>query len=312
MITTKKVLSVLLISSSLFGAGAASAFAFSDVQDNNQRAMVESLQKKGIIQGVSADKFAPQKVITSAQAIQMIVKATGLQMNPNFSGKSFSTVPDGAWYADAVNIAVQHGLPVTAETKWNEPILREDFAKLLAAAVQQTGDYPLIMMYINVADEKNMKEESRGAVQFLLLTKITELEEGDKFLPKHQLTRMEAAQMIYAAMQFIQNHKQDDVKGNDQAGEDISIQIVKVNNEVNKVILTKDDLPHPGYGIAVTSIDFTNQNEAIVYYSITQPDPDMMYPQVISKASTEAYVPSKYKIKVKADKAESVNVKNKL
>lgn len=305
MTKTTKILSALLISSSLLGAGAASASAFADVQDSGQLAIVKSLQSRGIIQGITAAKFAPQNTITSAQAVQMVVKATGLQANPNFSGKSFNSVPEGAWYADAVNIAAQHGLPVSAETKWNKPMTREDFANLLATAIQKTGNYPLIMMYINVADEGQMKEESRGAVQFLLLTKMAELDKNDKFHPKQEMTRMEAAKLTHAAIQFIEKHKQNDVDEQEQADESISTQIVKVNDEVNKVVITKDNLPHPGYGIAVTSIDFVSAKEAVIYYKVTQPDPDKMYPQVISKSTVETYVPSQYDLKVKAETAIS-------
>lgn len=299
MTKTTKIISALLITSSLLGAGAASASAFSDIEDSGNQAIVKSLQDKGIIQGITTEKFAPQKTITSAQAVQMVVKATGLKELPNFSGKSFSNVPDGAWYTDAVNIAAQHGLPVSADTKWNEPMAREDFANLLATAVQKTGNYPVIMMYINIADESQMKEENRGAVQFLLLTQIAKLDKGDKFHPQQKVTRMEAAKLTHAAMQFIKDHKQDNVGKVEQDGDDISTQIVKVNDKVNKVVITKDNLPNPGYGIAVTSIDFISDKQAIVYYKVVQPDPNKMYPQVISKSSAEVYVSSQYDIKVK-------------
>lgn len=299
MTKTTKIISALLISSSLLGAGVVSAGAFSDIEDRGNQAIVKSLQDKGIIQGITTDKFAPQKTITSAQAVQLVVKATGLKELPNFSGKSFESVPDGAWYANAVNIAVQHGLPVSAETKWNEPMTREDFANLLAAAVQKTGNYPVILMYMHIADESQIKEENRGAVQFLLLTKIAELDKGAKFHPEQNLTRMEAAKMTHAAMQFIKEHKQGTVGEGEQNGDDISTQIVKVNDKVNKVVITKDNLPNPGYAVAVTSIDFVNGKQAIVYYTVIQPDPNKMYPQVISKSSAEAYVSSQYDVKVK-------------
>lgn len=301
MTKTTKLLSALLISSSLLGAGAASASAFSDVQDRDQLAIVKSLQSKGIIQGITSDKFAPQRTITSAQAIQMVIKATDLKEYPNFSGKSFSTVPDGAWYADAVNIAAQNGLPVTTETKWNEPMTREDFAHLLATAVQKTGNYPVILMYINIADESQIKEESRGAVQFLLLTKIAELSKAGQFNPKQEMTRIEAAEMTHAAMEFIENHKQRNVDDSEKVQGGVSFQVEKVNAEVNKVIITKDNLPHPGYGLAVTSIDFMSSKEAVINYMIIQPDPDKLYPQVISKSSVETYVPSNYEVKVKEE-----------
>lgn len=298
---TLKMMAALLISSSLMVTGAASASAFSDVKDSKQREIVKELQTKGIISGISADKFAPGKTITAAQAVKMVVKAVGLKALPNLTGKSFPSVPKGAWFAAAVNIAAMHGLPVNNEMKWNQPITKEEFANLLYAAIQATGDYPVIMMYIHVADEKEMKKESTAAVQFLLLTKIAELDKDSKFHPKKQLNRMEAAKMTHAAMKFIAEHaKKPPVDDKEQPGDGVTTDIIKVNDEVNKVVITKDNLPHPGYGIAVTNIEFKANNEAVVYYKVTQPDPDKMYPQVISKASTEVYVSAKYKVTVKA------------
>ena len=291
------MLSALLLTSSLFGAGAASAF--SDVKDKDQLNVVQSLQSKGIIKGVTSDRFVPNKTITNAQAIQLVVKATKLDEQPNLTGKSFKTVPENAWYADAVNIAVMHGLPVSEDTKWNEAITREDFANLLSSAIQKTGNYPVIMMYIHVADEEQMKEDSRGAVQFLLLTKIAELDKDNKFNPKKPLTRMEAAQMTHAAIRFIEQHNQEAVDEEEQTGDGVSVETVKVNDEVNKIVITKDNLPHPGYSIGIHSIEFTSDKEAVVYYKVNQPDPDKMYPQVISESSAETFVPAQYSVKVK-------------
>lgn len=299
MTKTIKVLTALLISSSILGIGAGSAAAFSDVQDNDQLMIVKALQTKGIIQGIHNDKFAPQKSITSAQAIQMVVKAMGFKMNPNFSGKTFNTVPEAAWYADAVNIATQYGLPISADTKWNEPMNREDFANLLASAIQETGDYPLIAMYLHVADENQITKETRGSVQFLLLTKIATLDKEEKFHPKQELTRIEATEMTHAAMQFIETYKQINLGESEQAGDDISTQIVKINTDVNKIMITRHNLPHPGYGIKVTSIDFVSDKTAIIYYKLILPEMDKMYPQVISKSSVEVYVPSHYEVLVK-------------
>ncbi|KKO53341.1 S-layer homology domain-containing protein [Paenibacillus sp. DMB20] len=299
---TMKIVTTLLISSSLLGAGAASAFAFTDIEDSGQLAIVKALQSKGIIQGITADKFAPKKTITAAQAIQMVIKATGLEAYPNYSGKSFSSVPDRAWYADAVKIAAMHGLPVSNETKWNEPVTREDFANLLYSAISETGNYPVVLMHINVADEDQMKKESIGAVQFLLLTDITDLDKDGKFHPKENLTRIEAAKMTHAAMKFIAEHKHNTPGQDDTAEEGISTKVVKVTDEVNKVVITKDGLPNPGYSIAVDSIDFVTDSEAVVYYKVIGPDPGKMYPQVISKSSVDVFVPSKFTVKVRAAK----------
>lgn len=295
---TTKLLTAMLVTSSLLGAGAASAFQ--DVQEGKPLQMVKELQAKGIIQGVSADKFAPAKTITTAQAVQMIVNVADLKVQPNFTGRSFDSVPKDAWFADAVNIAAQNGLSVSADMKWNEPITREGFATLLSEAIQKTGNYPVVMMYLHVADEDLMKEESRGAVQFLLLTKIAELDANAKFHPTKNLTRIEAAELAYHSIRFI-----DIPQKPGQSEPDVSTKVVKVDESQNKVTVTKEDLPNPGYGIKITSVDYVSDTEAVIHYKVLQPDPDKMYPQVISKSSDDVLVPSKYtKITVKAEATE--------
>lgn len=297
---TTKWLTAVLVASSLLGAGGASAFT--DIQEGKSLQMVNMLQAKGVIQGISADRFAPSETITNAQAIQMIVNLADLKLQPNFTGRSFDSVPKHAWYADAVNIAAQNGLSVSADMKWNEPITREEFAVLLSEAIQKTGNYPLIMMYLHVADEDQMKEESRGAVQFLLLTKIAKLDAHDQFYPAKSLTRMEAAELAYQSIGFIEQHQKNNVpKEPGSMDPSISISISKIDAAQNKVTVTKHELGHPGYGIKITSVDYVGDNEAVIYYKIVQPDPDMMYPQVISSASDDVIVPSKYtKLNVQA------------
>ncbi|WP_127592443.1 protease complex subunit PrcB family protein [Paenibacillus lautus] len=298
---TTKLLTAMLVTSSLLGAGAASAF--NDIQEEKPLQMVKELQSKGIVQGISADKFAPAKTITTAQAVQMIVNVADLKVQPNFTGRSFDSVPKDAWFADAVNIAAQNGLSVSADMKWNEPITRVGFATLLSEAIQKTGNYPVVMMYLHVADEDLMKEESRGAVQFLLLTKIAELDANAKFHPTKSLTRIEAAELAYNSIRFIEEHQKNMIPEEPgQSDPSVSTSVVKVDDAQNKVTVTKEDLPNPGYGIKITSVDYVSDTEAVIYYKVLQPDPDKMYPQVISKSSDDVLVPSKYtKITVKAE-----------
>ncbi|KOP67723.1 S-layer protein [Bacillus sp. FJAT-18019] len=300
MKNTMKCLTAVLVASSLLGASGASAFT--DIQEENSISVVKELQAKGIIQGISTDRFAPAETITTAQAIQMIVNLADLKVQPNFTGRSFDSVPKHAWYADAVNIAAQNGLSVSADMKWNEPITREGFAVLLSEAIQKTGNYPLIMMYLHVADEDQMKEESRGAVQFLLLTKIAKLDAHDKFYPAKSMTRMEAAELAYQSVRFIEQHQKNNIpKEPGKMDPNVSISISRVDDAQNKVTVTKHELAHPGYGIKITSVDYVSDSEAVIYYKVLQPDPDMNYPQVISSASDDVIVPSKYtKVNVQA------------
>ncbi|MEK3734669.1 MULTISPECIES: S-layer homology domain-containing protein [Paenibacillus] len=289
---TTKLITSILVTSSLLGAGAASAFT--DIQGEQPLQMVKELQAKGIIQGVSADKFAPSKTITTAQAVQMIVNAAQLESIAG-TGDARVNVPENAWYADAVQIAAEHGLSVSENMKWNEAITREAFAQLLYEAVEVTGPYPVIKMYINVADADLMKQDSLGAVQFLLLTKIAELDEQGNFRPTDTLTRLEAAELAYRAVQFLEMHQENAIPDKpEQDDPAVTTEVVKVDANENKVIVTKEDLPNPGYAIKITSVDYVGEDEAVVYYTVVEPDPDKMYPQVITAGSDEVLVPAKY------------------
>ena len=96
------------------------------------------------------------------------------------------------------------------------------------------------MMYLHVADEDLMKEESRGAVQFLLLTKIAELDVNAKFHPTKNLTRIEAAELAYHSIRFIEEHQKNMIPQKPgQSEPDVSTKVVKVDESQNKVTVTR-------------------------------------------------------------------------
>lgn len=288
----KKAAVALIVSCSLITAS--SAYAFSDIKDSRQEQIATVLHSKGIIQGVAADKFAPMDKLTAAQGVQMVVKAMDLKANDR--GPEPGTTPSGAWYAQAVRIAAQNGLPVASFKNWNANLTKEQFAGMLYKAVSATGTYPTIEMYMKVTDEDQIGKEAKGAVQFLLLTGIASLDAQGSFHPKQYLTRMEAAELTYHALQFIQKHQSQPIP--EEAEDGVSVQTVKVNDQVNEVILSKSDMPNPGYGMMLDRIEFLAGQKAVAYYHFTTPEPGKMYPQVISTAKISFYIDSDYKVSI--------------
>ncbi|MFD3261022.1 protease complex subunit PrcB family protein [Paenibacillus lentus] len=289
-----KMTAVLLLSSSLLLASSAAAFHDVEGQD---AVITKSLHEKGIIQGVSKDKFAPKSHLTGAQGVRMIVQALDLK------GKSKNLdVKGGAafWYSESLQIAKDHGIQLPADFKPNEKLTREEFASILMQGVAATGDYPVIMMYVDVADSNAVNPDYMNSIQTLLLTKIASLDEDGKFHPKSSITRMEAARLVYNAVEFVQKNKDNvipDLEDNDQLNQ-VSFQVEKVNDQVNKVILTRANQPHPGYGISVAKVEFKDKT-AVVHYELLSPDPGKFYPQVITDSKTETYVASQYDVKIK-------------
>ncbi|MFB7816504.1 S-layer homology domain-containing protein [Paenibacillus chitinolyticus] len=286
----KNMIAALTLGCSLLAASSASAF--SDVQGADA-AVITSLQSKGVIQGVSEDKFAPQGKLTSVQGVHLIVKALQLK-----AADVTLQNPNAPWYAESLDIAAKNGLPVELAADPSAELTREQFAQLLYKGIQATGDYPLIKMYIRVADEDQMTPLYQGSIQNLLLMKVATLDDKSLFHPQDRITRMEAAGMIAKAIEFTDRHKE---QTDNQENQEVSFTIEKINADINKIVLTRREQPSPGYGIAITNIEMNDSGHAKIRYKLTSPEPGKMYPQVLWTSKTETYLSSKYKVEIQAN-----------
>ncbi|MEO3947491.1 S-layer homology domain-containing protein [Gorillibacterium sp. CAU 1737] len=282
------------------------AMAFSDTAGDPAEAKIKSLQKDGILRGVNGDQFAPKQVLTYEQGIHLLVKAFNLNLDdiqfvkePKASDY-FSKVSDSAWYANDFVIA-QFTLELGKDVNPKAPITREAYAHLLSKAIQQTGEYATILLYNIIEDENMIDPAASGSIQFLLNTKITKLDSAHKFRPKASITRSEAADMLYEARAFVTSHggklSAEPTPGeedNSVTPEDESaLSVEAISPDVNKVTLTVT-VPHPGYGVVITGIQFTSDHKAIIRYKLTDPDPDMFYPMVLKDVKVSTYIDKAY------------------
>ncbi|CAM4333938.1 S-layer homology domain-containing protein [Paenibacillus phoenicis] len=283
-----KLAASLMMTSSLLLASSVSAF--SDVQGQDAK-ITEALQQKGIIQGITKDHFVPLGKLTGAQGIHMIVKA--LELKPKAGG---SLQPSGhtEWYASSLRIAEDNGIKLPKDFAPNAELSREAFADLLMQAINVTGNYPTIKMYIEVADADQMNPDYANSIQTLLLMKIASLDEQGEFHPKQAITRIEAARLVHNAADFVNKYKEAEQDVQDQ----VSFEVEKVNEQINKVVLTRAQQPNPGYGIRVAKVEFTGKT-ATVYYELLSPEPDKDYIQVITDTKAETYVSSEYQVEIK-------------
>lgn len=296
----KKTVLALVVTCSLTAATAAAAF--SDISNPQNAKIVQALQQQGVVSGVNEQQFAPSGSLTAAQGLQMIVNA--LKLHVEATDQATVAKNDKTWYADAYEIAKANGIALS-EVKPGTVLTKEQFAKALYEGISATGQYPTIKMYIQAADEKQMNPNSMGAIQFLLLTKITSLDENQNFQPQQHVTRMEAAQMIYNAIDYVDRMNQPAESEPQPEPEEpviqerVELSIEKQNDQQNKIILTRKDAPNPGYGIAVDHIEYVSDTEAIVYYKLLSPKPGEMNIQVITDTQTSTLVDSKYKVTIK-------------
>lgn len=278
----------------------ASAFAFSDLKGDPAEAKINALHSEGIVNGVTSDLFAPKAKVTFAQGVQFIVNGLKLSPTSNSAKASdyFDKVQDNAWYASAFVTAEQNGLSLDKAVDPNGTITRAQFAHLLTQALQSKGDFPVTMMYAMVADGDKLTTEQMNSLQILINTRIVTLDQNSRFRPTDTVTRTEAAVWIYDAAKFatevIAADDTDDSEAAPAYEYDADVKLEKAAEGVNKATVTVSNLPHPGYGLSIDRIEFGLDKTAVIYFSVTNPDPGKMYPQVISSASVATYLPEGY------------------
>ncbi|MEJ8303028.1 S-layer homology domain-containing protein [Saccharibacillus sacchari] len=275
-------------------SGGTPTYAFSDISDANQAAIVQSLQDKGLIQGVSADKFAPNAKLTNAQAVQLIVDAISLDSAKKKSDAPgwFAAVPRSAWYADALKTALERGVVIDGTWDANGNPTRQQFAKLLYLGLLQKGNYAKVSKYTSIADAKQIAAKNRVAVEYLLMTKIASLDKSKNFRPTTAITRMEAAEMIFYAERMVNKSYAS------SGAATVTYKVENVDPNFNKVTLTRTNLPGAGYGLKIQSVQFVSDTEAVITYVPT--DPPATSSGTTYPASATAYVPVIYDITVKA------------
>ncbi|MEJ8302625.1 S-layer homology domain-containing protein [Saccharibacillus sacchari] len=283
---TVKACAALVMAGSF--AFAASASAFSDVSNADDAKIAQSLQQKGIMKGIGEDRFAPSSDLTNAQAIQLIVNAFGLKVGSNMTHTPTASFNDKAWYASAYEAALQNGIKsVTKSDSVSAKMTREQFASLLLEGINTTGEYPTTKMYIFFDDEKEFTGDHLGAIQTLGNMRI--ISAGGEFRPQDPITRMEAAELVYNAIEFINKVGGDN--GNVGEGTEVTeVSVTTAKEADGRVKATlKASLPNPGYGLKINDVKYEG-SKATIQYSITKPESGMMYPQVITDAEVSTYL----------------------
>lgn len=189
---------------SMTGQSFAAASPFTDINDTISKDKIVALYEDGVIKGIGDGVFNPDGTLTAAQGVQLIVNAFDISLAAISFIKApqatdwFKKANDNAWYADALIRAGANNIGLPADLDPNAKWTKEDFTYYLIMAMEAHYNMPMInMMYIETADEADMTIEYQGAIQRSMKYNITSLDQDKNFYPKKQLTRAEAAEMIY-------------------------------------------------------------------------------------------------------------------
>lgn len=292
----KSLLSLALAVIMIFTLGQ-SVFAFSDVKDDSNKVKINALEESGILSGEHG-KFNSNGKLTYAAGISMIVKGLDLNLdNIRFirmplASDQHPNLKDDAWYSQAFVIADFYSLDIPKDVKADDKMTKEQFAHHLFKAMITKGDYAFIEIFMLINDEDDINPAYMDSIQKLLITKIASLDRKNNFYPTKEITRGLAAAWLYDAIKFVKETPPVEPLP-EQPAIDQVLTVEAVNPSINKVTITAQ-MPHPGYGLRIASIEFVDK-EAVIHTEMISPDPDKMYPQVITEVKVSTYVDSAFK-----------------
>ena len=155
----------------------------------------------GLMEGVSAGRFAPNSTTTRAMVVTIIYRLAG---SPGVSGTSdFTDVPADAWYADAVTWAAKRGIVegMTATTfDPNDAVTREELAAMLYRYAKHKGYDTSAAENTNILsynDAGSISEYAFEALQWACGEGIINGTGGGSLEPGGSATRAQLAAMLY-------------------------------------------------------------------------------------------------------------------
>ncbi|GJM77606.1 hypothetical protein HMSSN139_01020 [Paenibacillus sp. HMSSN-139] len=163
---------------------------------------IEILASKDILAGSLDGSFHPETQVTRAEFVSMLVRALELKGDPTVANTiSFTDVPAGSWYEEAVKIATSRGL-ISGYSDGifapDRPITRGEMAVVLAKALEALGQSAGAAGSLNgFADQARIPAWASEAVVKVTGLGIMKGKAGNRFEAELPTTRAEAAVVVY-------------------------------------------------------------------------------------------------------------------
>ena len=156
----------------------------------------------GLFGGTSANTFEPETAMTRAMLVTVLWRYEG---EPEAGENTFSDVPNGQWYTNAVAWAAENGIVGGVGNNRFDPngeITREQMATILFRYAEKKGIDTSKRGSLNIfSDEKQLSAYAKDAVQWAVAEQIINGSDG-KLLPQGSATRAQVATIL---MRFIEN-----------------------------------------------------------------------------------------------------------
>ncbi|GHV18333.1 hypothetical protein FACS189425_06810 [Clostridia bacterium] len=176
---------------------------FTDLTDDHWAyASIETLVKKGVINGYEDGTFLPENQVSRSEFAKMMVLTLGLTLDSPVES-SFADVDSSAWDAQYIEAVKAY---LTGYTEGEDSLFKGDNAAvredLAAALVRALGLEEETVSESAFTDYEDITPELRDLVQIASQNKIVNGYPDGTFLPKNSITRAEAASLLVKVLDF--------------------------------------------------------------------------------------------------------------
>jgi len=173
---------------------------FSDIAGHWAEEYIRALARRGWINGHPDGTFQPDRTITRAEFIAIVVRVLGLER----SGEKTFTDTANHWARDEIATAYKHGIVEGYDDDTfgpDDPITREQMAKIMVNAFglrpKQDGEKRVF------SDQDQISSWAKEAVDISVRHGLFTGYPDGTFRPQNQATRAEAAQAIYNLLSIV-------------------------------------------------------------------------------------------------------------
>ncbi len=197
---------------------AETAFSFEDVGEEYAwaKTAISKMAERGVINGMSAVRFAPGEALTRAQIAKLLVNLYQLDVvDSGAAVTSYSDVAEGDWYAKPIAVMSGLGLVKGYEDGTflpNKPVSREEMATMIGRTIEFLYGKEDVKYTLSFSDASDISAYAEDYVARLTAGEVLSGYEDGSFRPKNTATRAEAAVLLYRLQMRVEDalHRMDD------------------------------------------------------------------------------------------------------
>ncbi len=195
---------VLTMAPTAFGESATKTYVDVEEDDWFYNAVM-TLTAAGFMQGVSETHFAPKATVTRAMIVTVLYRVAGQEEVTDEN--TFSDVPAGKWYSEAVEWAAANGIVMGYGNGTFRPMntaTREELASIFFRFVQfSEKDNEGREDLSGYADAPKVSDWAEEAMQWAVHNYIVRGRAQDQLAPKGTCMRAELAEMLYRMLMSV-------------------------------------------------------------------------------------------------------------